>query len=312
MGEGSKIEWTEHTFNVAIGCEAVSEACKHCYAEEIAKRRGWATWGAEKAGGSRMVLSAAYWKQPLTWNRKAKEAMQPARVFCSSLADVFEDHPTVAAQRARLWPLIEQTPWLRWLLLTKRPQNILKMGRPEYVMGWPSNVWLGCTVENQKRADERLPALLANLATVHFVSCEPLLGPLDLRPWMPHPADADIPWTAGYNDAGSSRVGWVIAGGESGTHARPYHSEWAERLRDQCGAARVPFFWKQHGEWALARDYEGPQRPEDSVRRVWVREDGQTSDERLLHADLLLRWGKKNAGRTLDGRTWSEVPPLWP
>ncbi len=149
-----------------------------------------------------------------------------ASVFCSSMADVYEDHPTVNQERPKLWRLIEQTPWLNWLLLTKRPENILKMS--PWRTSFPDNVWIGTSAGLQKRAEERVPFLLEVPAVVHFLSCEPLLGPLDLTPWL-------------------SQLQWVICGGESGTGARPFDLDWARSLRDQCQQHHAHFFFKQVG-----------------------------------------------------------------
>jgi protein gp37 len=140
MGKDTKIEWAKHTFNIVWGCTKVSEACASCYAEALAKRFGHSVWGADK---ERRKLGEAYWKQPLKWNAAAGAAGVRERVFCSSMADVFEDHPTVAEERQKLWPLIESTPNLNWLLLTKRPENMLKF--TPWSARWPSNIWAMCT-----------------------------------------------------------------------------------------------------------------------------------------------------------------------
>jgi len=144
------------------------------------------------------------------------------------MADVLEDHPDVREARAQLWDLMEQTPWLNWLLLTKRPEYIGRFCPWAENGDWPDNVWLGTSVGLQPHAPARLDALVSHAAVVHFVSCEPLLGPLDLTLWLP-------------------RLQWVICGGESGPHARPMWSQWADSLREQCQAAGVPFCFKQWG-----------------------------------------------------------------
>lgn len=226
MSAGSKIEWTDHTFNPWWGCEKVSPACKHCYAELFAKRVGQKVWGA---GVERRLFGDKHWAEPIAWNVAAAKAPQRARVFCASMADVFEGLPSLNAQRARLWKLIESTASLDWLLLTKRPENIASMA--PWRDGWPANVWLGATVENQQYADQRIPALLENAAKVRFLSIEPLLGPIDLRRYL---ADLD----------------WVIVGGESGGSARPSNIAWVRDLRDQCVDAGVAFFFKQWGNHA--------------------------------------------------------------
>jgi protein gp37 len=143
------------------------------------------------------------------------------------MADVYEEHPQLDSERAKLWELIGKTPWLNWLLLTKRPENVLKMS--PWVRGiWPDNVWIGTSAGLQERAEERIPALLEVPAAVRFVSAEPLLGPVDLSPWL-------------------GGLDWVIAGGESGPHHRAMDLDHARALRDQCKTAGVPYFFKQVG-----------------------------------------------------------------
>ncbi|HEX7896012.1 MAG TPA: DUF5131 family protein [Terriglobales bacterium] len=190
MGANTKIEWADFTLNPWIGCTRVSAACDHCYAEALAHRYGWAEWGNHP----RHRTSASTWKQPLKWNRDAAASGTRGRVFCASLADVF-DNQAPEEWRDELWDLIEQCESLDWLLLTKRPQNILKMLPKRYIarrwtdrgsrLTWPwPNVWLGTTVENQAEADRRIPHLLSVPAKVHFLSCEPLLGSLNLTRWI--------------------------------------------------------------------------------------------------------------------------------
>jgi protein gp37 len=192
---GSKIEWCDHTFNPWWGCARVSPGCRFCYAERDARRYGHQVWGRH---GPRRLLSEANWRLPLRWDRDAERAGVPALVFCASMADVFEDHPQVVEPRQRLWRLIEDTPHLRWLLLTKRPENVPEM--VPWATAWPEQVWLGTSVETQRYALQRIPRLLeVSGVRVRFLSCEPLLGPLELSAWLAQRA-----------------VDWVIAGGESG------------------------------------------------------------------------------------------------
>lgn len=228
MAENSAIEWTEHTFNIAWGCDKVSPACKHCYAESLAKRYGFDVWGKDKP---RRVLSDAYWREPLKWNKAAEKAGKAARVFCSSMADVFENHPTLVLQRAKLWALIKATPWLKWLLLTKRPENVRWMVPPDWLDRWPVNVLPGFTAEDQEWFDRRHAAAVdgANPALAPwFVSYEPALGPVDFR--------------------GLGGVSWLIVGGESGYGAREMPEAWVRSARDQAVAAGVAFFYKQRIE----------------------------------------------------------------
>jgi protein gp37 len=144
MPQDTGISWTNHTFNIVWGCTKVSQGCKHCYAEPIAAKQGFDVWGL---GKDRRTFGEAYWKKPLAWNRAAEKAGVPARVFCSSMCDVFEDHPTTIAELEKLWPLIRQTPWLQWQLLTKRPERIAQSLPADWGQGY-SNVWLGTSIEN--------------------------------------------------------------------------------------------------------------------------------------------------------------------
>jgi protein gp37 len=250
MGETTGISWTHATFNPWWGCTRVSPGCEHCYAEQLATvRRKLDVWGVD---ASRKSMSEAYWREPAKWNRKAAAAGERLRVFCASMADVFELLPernvagraTQDEARARLWPLIESTPWLDWLLLTKRPQNVYRLV-PWGLHVWPSNVWLGVTAEDQRRAEERIPMLLSLPAAVRFVSHEPALGPIDLWAFLKGPVrDASL-------DALMARpmpgVDWIITGGESGPGARPYDLAWARSVVDQCRTAGVAPFVKQLG-----------------------------------------------------------------
>ena len=275
MAQHTKIEWTDHTFNPWWGCSKVSPACDHCYAEAWAKRTGHRVWGQR---APRRHLSDAYWKQPLRWNRQAQAARRRHRVFCASMADVFEWRADLKPARARLWQLIEDTPHLDWLLLTKRPHLAQRLApwRGE----WPAGVWLGATVESQKFAASRIAPLADSGARTTFVSCEPLLGPLDLRGWL---------------RAGA--IDWVIAGGESGGCARPCDPAWLRGLRDQCAAAGTPFHFKQWGDW-LPLEGEA-QRTEAPAARV-------LRDRR--YSVPFVRRGKKRCGRELDGRHWDDAP----
>lgn len=229
MGKNSSIEWTHHTFNPWWGCAKVSPACKHCYAESWAKRVGQAVWGVESP---RRFFSDAHWRDPLRWQAEAEKAQLTPRVFCASMADVFEDREDLVEHRARLFRLIERTPRLQWLLLTKRPEHAARLSRVAGWKGdWPRNVWAGTTVENQEYAEERIPHLIGLRARVRFLSCEPLLGPVDLRQWL-------------------TSLDWVIAGGESGGKSRPMAAAWPAGVRDQCVKAGVAFHFKQWGDWA--------------------------------------------------------------
>jgi len=337
MSANSKIEWTDHTFNPWIGCRAISPGCKHCYAADWAKRYG-------RDFATRTRTSAANWKMPLRWSDQAGEFMarhgRRQRVFCASLADVF-DNSVDPKWRADLFALIQATPALDWLLLTKRIGNVRAL-LPEHVTGGelPPNVWIGATIVDQTEADRDIPKLLDIPARVRFLSMEPLLGPVDLEQPMPGPdldqgggASICQPWMI------QSGIDWVIVGGESGPNARPMHPDWARALRDQCTAAGVPFFFKQWGEWVPISQTtdEFTRRLYRSNRVAKLHEDQDalddcygrrcTVDQQVIHqngsvhaalepmaflqgtgAMLTFKTGKKAAGRQLEGQEWSEVP----
>lgn len=315
MGQDSKIEWTHHTFNPWWGCQKVSDGCTNCYALTLSKRYGYDVWGPAKTTPRRM-MSEAYWKQPLKWNRAAQATGVRARVFCASMADVFEDHPQVAEWRKQLWGVIDQTPSLDWLLLTKRPQNVNGMV-PWWWIGsqpghFPDNVWIGTSCEDQRRADERIPHLLRVPAKVRFLSCEPLLGALDLSKWLAHapalPADlpSDAQW--GLSAPTNEGISWIICGGESGPGARPMHPAWARSLRDQAQAAGVAFFFKQWGDYSPDSSLRPGQDWPDST--VLLARDGTALAPGWAEAGAapMYRVGKARAGRLLDGRAWNEFP----
>lgn len=238
MAENTGIEWAKSTFNPWIGCTKVSPACDNCYAEEWNKRYdGGKNWGPHAPRRRTKT-----WSGPRKWNKEAAAAGVRHRVFCASLADVFDNHKSIEQQwRDDLWALIRETPDLDWMLLTKRPQNIKKMLPDDWGTGY-KNVWLGATVENQIEANRRVPHLLDVPAHIRFLSCEPLLGPLVLETYGQH-------WLGPPTQkAGMNRgVDWVIAGGESGSHFRNTDPEWFRSLRDQCSAAGAAFLFKQWG-----------------------------------------------------------------
>lgn len=367
--QDSKIEWTDHSFNPWIGCTKVSEGCQHCYAEQLMDLRyGKVQWGPS---GTRVRTSEANWKLPLKWDRQAKAEGVRRKVFCASLADVFEDcqgdiHDHTGRRlwvdratatewsaeslewsfagsrparmddlRRNLFFMIDATQNLDWLLLTKRPENVVRMLPPivrasenwffdpkeQEIRGLDNagphkstvtifnaernNVWIGTSVENQQYADERIPHLLNMPAKVRFLSIEPLLGPISLPEvcrgmrgscWCgSHISYACSPKFSGINRE-PWPIHWVIVGGESGPGARPMHPDWVRSIRDQCVNAGVPFFFKQWGEFA----------PEcDSVTM---------SHHAILpwadSGDLcpMYRVGKAKSGRLLDGREWNEFP----
>lgn len=230
--ENSAIEWTHHTFNPWIGCTKVSAGCANCYAETLMDTRyGRVKWGK---GHPRQRTSVTYWKHPRKWN------MEPTRrrVFCASLADVF-DEEVADEWRDDLFSLIYDCQNIDWLVLTKRPKKAL-----DYLLGTSGaganhfestfkNVWLGVSVENQEQAQKRIPILMQIPAKVRFLSVEPQLGPVDLAAVD---ALASQPWPA---------LHWVICGGESGKGKRLFNEDWARLLRDQCSQSGIAFFMKQ-------------------------------------------------------------------
>jgi protein gp37 len=316
MSANSKIEWTDHTFNPWMGCTKVSPACDHCYAEVSTPSRTLGVeWGA---GQPRRLTSEANWKEPLRWNAQHEkffaEHGRRQRVFCASLADVF-DNEIDPQWRVNLFALIEQTPDLDWLLLTKRIGNVTKMVEQGqfFPSHWP-NVWIGATICNQEEADRDIPKLLQVPAAVRFLSMEPLLGRVDLYRggWsflnaLRPPSGNKLGWDRGLD--------WVIVGGESGPHARPMHPDWARSLRDQCAAAGVPFLFKQWGEWLPFNHFPYQEisiHRADVVDHAGIYVDGTSSDDSYRYPEEisahLYKIGKKAAGRLLDGRAHDEFP----
>lgn len=310
MAENSKIEWTDHTFNPWIGCTKVHAGCAHCYAEAMMDSRwGKVQWGPN---GTRVATSIENWAKPLSWDRAAKKAGRPALVFCASLADVFEDWAGAVeipsekmrtngleALRLLLFRLIDETPNLIWLMLTKRPENVRRMW-PCYSTlphkQWRENVWLGTSPCNQETADKACRALygLQGLCGGTFLSCEPLLGPVHL----------------------ATKPDWVIVGGESGHKARPMNPEWVEMLRLQCQEQGVPFFLKQWGDWkpryvseddgcACGRDHN-----DEPCNRVhfWSYCGGGPAGYEARNCLVSVNVGKKAAGRSLHGQEYREFP----
>ncbi len=224
MGKGSSIEWTDATFNIAWGCTKVSPGCQNCYADTWSRRYGHDVWGR---GKPRRTFGEKHWNEPVRWARawKASGEKRRMRVFCSSMADVFEDHPMIDVEREKLWTLIRNTPHVDWQLLTKRPERIVDRLPADWGHGY-ENVWIGTSIESEDYVG-RIAELSAVPAAIRFISIEPLLGPIKRLPLK----DID----------------WVILGGESGPGARPLEIEWARQIRDQCLNKKIPFFFKQWG-----------------------------------------------------------------
>lgn len=286
MGQDTKIQWCDHTFNPWRGCTKISPGCAHCYADAQSKRNPGVLgiWGDN---GTRVVASEAKWREVVKWARQALKDGIRRKVFCASMADVFEDwkgtltnsdgtqavkvtdfgiEPAgLGSARASLATTIQATDVLDWLLLTKRPENaaemLASMFRTYDSARWPQNIWLGTTVENQEQADRRIPILLNTPAPLRWLSMEPLLGPVDLSDylkasWMPDrivkPGSVPVEYMPVVG------VDWVIVGGESGSKARPCDLDWIRWIVDQCRNRSVPVFVKQLGT-------------------VWARENGATN-----------------------------------
>jgi protein gp37 len=311
VAENSAIEWTDHTFNPWEGCQKVGPGCDHCYAETRNARFGGGVAGNWGPGAPRRRTSVSNWRKPLRWQADAS-AFQAAhgrrqRVFCASLADVF-DNAVDPAWRADLFELIRATPDLDWLLLTKRIGNVANMLPVpfDFKRRYP-NVWIGATIVNQAEAERDIPKLLATPAAVRFLSMEPLLGPVD------------ISWT----EVCVPSLDWVIVGGESGAGARPMHPDWARGLRDQCAAAGVPFLFKQWGEWGpnLVRTMLDGDRAGELVGSTIVSSTDRSQIGARVHyampanaksepgpVERMERVGKKAAGRLGEGVQHDGVP----
>lgn len=290
MAETTAISWADATFNPWEGCTRISAACDNCYAADRAHRFGndhlWA--------GELRRTSAAYWKQPIKWNREAAAEGKPRRVFCASLADVF-DNQAPQAWRDDLWALIEATPWLTWMLLTKRPQKIVGMVPPRWLIEPPKNVWYGATIENRDALRQRLHHLREVPAALRFISAEPLLESIageELQNALGHPHLACLGF-----------VGLVIAGGESGPKARPSHPDWFRGLLNLCASEGAMFHFKQWGEWVPLSSQDGFW-PHDKASACRLLPTG----ERHPRGRSMQRVGTARAGRTLDGVIHDAMP----
>lgn len=249
MGKDTGISWTDHTGNFWWGCMKVSAGCTNCYAETFSKRVGRDIWGPPST--TERWRTSGPWKDILKWDKQAKADGVRRKVFCQSMSDFFEDHPQLVDWRREAIEILEQLEWLDVQLLTKRPDNIGRMTPAFWTRyEWPKHVWIGTSVESQEAADKRIPELLKIPASVRFLSCEPLLGPVDLSEWLPQEClDCD---DYDHRDQGTmlhddSPIHWAIVGGESGHHARPMQIEWARSLVEQCQAAGVACWFKQLG-----------------------------------------------------------------
>lgn len=224
MAKDSKIAWTDHTFNVAWGCKETSAGCQNCYAREQMNRWGfgWAWGDAEH----RRLFGEKHWREPLAWNKKAEQEGVPAKVFCSSMCDVFDPHPDVRGELPKLWELIRRTPWLIWQLCTKQSGQIAACLPADWGENGYHNVWLGVTVENLGEGNAVRALTLRRIpAVVRWISNEPALSNISAMP------------LAG--------IDWVVYGGESGPNARPDDDLWARNLLGRCVTTGTAFFYKQ-------------------------------------------------------------------
>lgn len=298
MGKTS-IEWATHTVNWLAGCTRVSPACQHCYAETMTARL--AKMPQAPARYRDRVVEDRRWTGRISYDSAVLAnglgiVRRPGvRVFANSMSDTFHEHVPATSLTDLAEVIRALTPSARGalMLLTKRPERMLAWQRKHFPAGLPAWVWVGCTVEDQQRADERIPVLLQVDAHVRYLSCEPLLGPI----------------VFGAVGEGVALLSWVIAGGESGPKARPSHPDWFRSLRDQCAAANVPFHFKQWGEWADDAAVEGA----GLTPRGWHEaspEDGGRPAHDWPGAPPVTVWrvGKHAAGRLLDGRTHDGLP----
>lgn len=317
------IGWTDHTLNFWWGCTKVSPACTNCYAEKFAAYAGRrifghpVEWGPGKQRGERLERAR---KEALALDRKAVKAGHRYRVFVNSMSDWLDVEVPIEWLEFLL-ETIFLCPNLDFQLLTKRPENFwskLESAMESFqdsqmnttfwrwLCLWgnhraPNNVWIGTTVEDQTRADERIPHLLKIPAQVRFLSCEPLLGPVELPVQWEEPEDGGKPYLDG--------IHWVIAGGESGAkNVRLSHPNWFRSLRDQCVGINVPFFFKQWGDWMpLAQAPESAQQPK--MKGLWITPEGDGFKTENARTDgLMVRIGAANAGNLLDGRLWEQFP----
>lgn len=371
MSDHSKIEWTDATWNIVLGCDRVSSGCDGCYAIRTARRMesnphpaiatAYAGLVEQRDGRldwtGQVNLVRSRLDLPLHWTR-------PRRIFVNAQSDLF--HADVTDEFiGSVFEVMAQAPQHTFQILTKRPARMRSLlnrwagegtRHPDWAgpgtavfrredlcwvgpVRWPlPNVHLGVSVEDQPRADLRIPALLATPAAVRWLSCEPLLGQVDLRRVASGQRDDIVFDVVGkrygvpgqWQAALGAGVDWVVAGGESGPGARPMHPAWPRQLRDQCIAAAVPFHFKQWGEYGLLpRGWreEGPWPDEPGVT---VANDGTVyqpgdlayepegpryreavrKDHGRAQLTAMYRAGKKAAGRELDGRTWDEFPVI--
>lgn len=278
----TKIQWTNETWNPITGCTKISPGCKNCYAEKMAKRlKG--RYGYPQEDPFRPTFHPEKLTQPFGWKK-------PRMIFVVSMGDLFHNE-VLNGWLDEIFNTIEKCQQHTFQILTKRPQNLrsylnFRIDYEGKEFKIPNNVWLGVTAENQEQAEKRIPILLQIPAAVHFISCEPLLGPIDLT---------QLPLFA------NNPLRWVIVGGESGPNARPMHPDWARSLRDQCQAAGVPFFFKQWGELL-------PGCQVNNVKQVGRNSVQFPSPHNHKKMNTYYKVGKNKSGRLLDRKEWNKMP----
>jgi protein gp37 len=314
MAENTKIQWAHHTANLWWGCTEVHIGCQNCYAKALSNRYdgGNSLWGND---APRRRIKSTF-NDLDKYQRKANEAGEIHQVFVGSMMDIFEkpmpllnpvDHYNNTDDlRQEFFTRInfDLYPNLLFLLLTKRPSNIHK-----YVpVGWmdepPKNVMFGTSVVDQATADTLIPQLL-KVPGNKFLSCEPLLGQIDI---VKATQAAGLSWFI------DCEIDWVIAGGESGHGARPMHPDWARSLRDQCAKANTPFFFKQWGAYSYIEKLPFKVDLISRVSHYW--DDGFVKVNKKGPADVLNKFplvcavGKSESGHLLDGKVHHEFPIL--
>jgi len=304
----TKISWTDETWNPVHGCTKLSAGCKNCYAERMSKRLAGRHGYPPAPDNFKVTLRPDRLEQPLKWRK-------PRRVFVCSMSDLFHDDVPFDFIRD-IWNVMETMSGHTFQVLTKRPHRMLDFltsdnGRAA-VRGHMEplpNIWLGVTAENQQTADERIPLLLQTPAAVRFVSCEPLLGAVNLQDFLGYYREAetvtDFDGHSFYKRPGRGlchhdgiKLDLVITGGESGPGARPMHPDWARGLRDQCQAAGVAYHFKQWGEWI----------PQDHWDGSGLKYEPHFWPGHIRFASY--RVGNKRAGHLLDGVEWREMPEV--
>ena len=305
--ENSKIAWCHHTFNGWMGCTKVSPACDHCYAErDMDHRFGRVTWGA---GQFRVRTSEKNWRKPIAWNKQAAKTGEKIKVFCSSLSDVFDGEKVsdLDAWRKDLFKLIEETPNLYWMLLTKRPQNIRRMVPAHWLNKWPEHVWIGASAENQAMLDLRAPIIASLPAKVRFLSCEPLLEPLDFGRWLGdhncHACNARF-WGDDLRADHIKSVDFTDHGGESALDTCP-HCDYDNSDEDDH---TVGFDNLLPGiNWIIAGGESGPGWREMDMN--WARNIRDQCASANVPFFLKQTAGNRPISEPeLDGRKWMECP----